>query len=256
VSAKTTSPVAAREKQGHPAYIRAQEAVRELVRAEQLAPGARIPSERDLAKRLGLSRMTVRQGMENLVRAGILERDSTNGTRVASVRVVRVMDSHRAFSMSQMVRSAGAEPGSRLLAFARGKLDARLAERLDMPAGSAAVTIRRLRTADALPICIETSYLPAAAVPGLTAEDLTNNASLYELLRARYRLEPTNRKSEISVAPIDEEDASLLGIPAGINVLEYRSTVSGADGKTLEHVVSVNHPERVTFSTDFAHIRL
>jgi DNA-binding GntR family transcriptional regulator len=76
------------------------------------------------------------------------------------------------------------------------------------------------------------------------------------LLRGRYGLEPTNRKSEISVSPVDEEDAALLGIEARINVLEYRSTVSGSDGKALEHVVSVNHPERVVFSTDFAHIRL
>jgi GntR family transcriptional regulator len=118
------------------------------------------------------------------------------------------------------------------------------------------VTIRRLRTADDLPICIETSYMPAALVPGLTAEDLTQNASLYALLRSRYGLEPTNRKSEITVAPIDEEDAALLGVEAGINVLRYCSTVNGSDGKALEHIVSMNHPERVAFSTDFAHIRL
>jgi GntR family transcriptional regulator len=245
-----------RAKQNQPAYIRAQKAILELVGAERLAPGARIPSERDMATRLGLSRMTVRQGMENLVRAGVLERDSTNGTRVASLRVVRVMDSHRAFSMSQMVRSAGAQPGSRLLVFAHGRLEAKMADKLNLPAGAAVVTIRRLRTADGLPICIETSYLPAAAVPGLTAEDLTQNASLYELLRNRYALHPAVRKSEISVSRIDAEDASLLGVTAGINVLEYRSTVSDADGMALEHVVSVNHPERVVFSTDFAHIKL
>jgi GntR family transcriptional regulator len=245
-----------RRKPGQPAYLRAQEAVLELVRAEGLAPGARIPSERDLARRLGISRMTVRHGMENLVRAGVLERDSTNGTRVASLRVVRVMDSHRAFSMSQMVRSAGAEPGSRLLMFARLDPEPDIAAKLNLSAGAAAVMIRRLRSADGLPICIETSHLPASAVPGLSAEDLVKNSSLYELLRNRYGLEPSVRKSEIGVGPIDENDALLLGISAGINVLEYRSTVSDATGTPLEHVVSVNHPERVVFSTDFAHIKI
>src|SRR5260370_14995061 len=140
-------------KQDRPAYIRAQQAVLELVRSEGLAPGAKIPSERDLANRLGFSRMTVRQGMENLVRAGVLERDSTSGTRVANVRVVRVVDSRRAFSMSQMVRSAGAEPGSRLLIFTHILPERLVTEALTLDSTAEAVMIRRLRTADALPPC-------------------------------------------------------------------------------------------------------
>jgi GntR family transcriptional regulator len=243
-------------KQGQPAYKRAEQAVLDIVRSDALAPGAKIPSERDLAVRLGLSRMTVRHGMENLVRSGVLERDSTNGTRVASVRLVRVVDARRAFSMSQMVRSAGAKPGSRLLSFALRPAERDVAQRLMLGADAKVVMIRRLRMADALPVCIETSYLPAAAVPGLAAEDLAQHASLYELLINRYGLHPTDRTSEISVRRIEDEDASLLGIAPGINVLRYMSTVRDAEGAPLEHVVSINHPERVVFSTDFAHIRL
>jgi hypothetical protein len=48
----------------------------------------------------------------------------------------------------------------------------------------------------------------------------------------------------------------VLGVEAGIDVLRYCSTVIGADGKGLERIVSMNQPERVAFSTDFAHIRL
>ena len=137
--------MAGRSNRGRPAYIRAQDAVLTLVRAEGLQPGAKVPSERTLAMQLGLSRMTVRQGMENLVRAGVLEGDGNSGTRVADVSVVRVMDSRRAFSMSQMVRRSGARPGGQLLMFARGAADRDLAVELNLEAGATVVKMRRLR---------------------------------------------------------------------------------------------------------------
>src|SRR6185437_4903210 len=138
-----------------PAYMRAQEAVLTLVRAERLRPGAKVPSERALASQLGLSRMTVRQGVENLVRAGVLERDGTSGTRVADVSVVRVIDSRRAISMSDIVQISGARPGSQLLSFAPEPADCALAARLEIEVGAPVLGIRRLRTADGVPFCIE-----------------------------------------------------------------------------------------------------
>ena len=246
----------ARASRERPAYMRAQEAVLSLVRTEGLRPGARVPSERALARELGLSRMTVRQGVENLVRAGVLERDGTSGTRVADVSVVRVIDSRRAFSMSHIVRRSGARPGGQLLMFAPGAADRALAARLGIEPGAATIRIRRLRTADDVPFCIETSCLPGGLVPGLVAEDLAQNASLYDLLRDRYGLLPIERESEISVGPIEAGDALLLGLPAGLNVLLYRSVVRDANGLPIESVASVNHPQRVVFSTHSAEVKV
>ncbi len=238
-----------RAKREQPAYMRAQEAVLTLVRAEGLGPGAKVPSERTLANQLGLSRMTVRQGVENLVRAGVLQRDGTSGTLVADVSVVRIIDSRRAFSMSQLVRGSSAQPGGQLLMFAPGTADAALAARLRIEDGAPVTWMRRLRTADAVPFCIETSCIPTALVPGLVAEDLAQNASLYTLLGERYGLHPTDRDSEISCAPVAAGDAHLLGVREGINVLMVRSLVRDANGRPIESVSSVNHPQRVVFST-------
>ena len=129
-----------REKPQTPAYMRAQDAVLELVRSEGFAPGSKVPSERALASRLGLSRMTVRQGIENLVRAGVLIRAGTSGTHVADINVVRVIDSRRAFSMSQMVRilrDAARKPVADVRAGPGGSRSRRQAEHRDRPAGTA-----------------------------------------------------------------------------------------------------------------------
>jgi len=239
-----------------PAYVRAQDAVLELVRSEGFAPGSKVPSERALATRLGLSRMTVRQGIENLVRAGVLIRAGTSGTRLADINVMRVIDSRRAFSMSQMVRSSGARPGSQLLMFTLTRADRDLATRLNIEIGDPVLRMRRLRTANDVPFCIELSSLPAALVPGLIAQDLAKNMSLYQLLRDRYGVVPADRDSEISVGPVTAEDARMLGVTPGINVLLYTSIVRDADGRVIESVSSVNHPERVVFSTHSARVKI
>lgn len=247
---------AGRASRGKPAYLRAQESVLALVRTKGLQPGAKVPSERALAAQLQLSRMTVRQGVENLVRAGVLERDGTSGTRVASVSVVRVIDSRRAVSMSEIVKASGAQAGSQLLSFAREPADHALANRLKIRVGAPVLRIARLRTADKLPFCIERSAIAAALVPGLVAEDLAQNASLYLLLQQRYGLHPTERDSEISVRPINADDARLLGLRAGVNVLCYRSVVRNEVGLPIESIVSINHPQRVVFSTQLPQVRI
>jgi GntR family transcriptional regulator len=239
-----------------PQYQRAQEAVLEILRTQHLQAGAKVPSERELALRFGLSRMTVRRGVEDLVRRGVLVRAGTAGTRVANVSVMRVMDTLHAYSMTDMVKGSGAQPGSRLLVFAPGPASRDLAGRLAISPGDEVITIRRVRTADGVPFCVETSILPAARVPGLVGQDLAQNASLYALLRERYGIVPEGRDSEISLCPVTEEDAALLGIEAGINVLLYRSLVRDTTGVPVEMTSSVSHPQRVVFRSQSAQLKL
>lgn len=239
-----------------PRYQQAQEAVLDMLRKQHLQAGSRVPSERELALRFGLSRMTVRRGLENLVRCGVLERAGTAGTRVANVSVMRVMDTRQAFSMTEMVKSSGARPGSRLLFFAPGTADRELARQLAINPGDEVITIRRVRIADAVPFCIETTILSAARVPGLTAQDLAQNASLYALLRDRYGITPCGRDSEISIGAISATDAALLGVDPGINVLVYRSLVCDPSGVPVEVTNSVSHPLRVVFRSQAAQLRL
>jgi GntR family transcriptional regulator len=169
---------------------------------------------------------------------------------------MRVMDTRRAFSMTQMVSASGARPGGRLLLFAPGRADRAVAAALRIAPDAPTVTIRRLRTADEVPFCIETSILPRDRVPDLVAEDLTRDASLYQILRDRYNIVPTDRDSEISARPIAAEDAALLGLEEGTNVLVYCSVVRDANGVPIEHLTSVNHPQRVVFTTESTLIRI
>lgn len=232
-----------------PAHLRVQDAVLRMVEGPDYAPGDRIPSERALSDELGVSRMTVRRAIEDLVRAGVLERRSTSGTHIATPSVERPLDLPQAMSISRMVQIRGGKPGSRLLFFEQSTASRAIAEHLRISVGTPLIVIRRLRLINDLPFCVETSHLPASRVPGIAAADLTGDVSLFALLEDKFGIRVGQRSGVISVAPIISQDAALLGVQPGINVLVYRIDVSDDQGRPIEHMVSINHPQRVTFTT-------
>jgi GntR family transcriptional regulator len=230
-------------------YLQVQHFVQELVGGGAYAPGDKIPSERMLAERLGASRMTVRKAIDRLVAVGLLDRAGTGGTRVATPRVERPIDQPQPTSISKIVEGSGGTPGSRLLHFALVSAEPKVARRLQVPPRSELVLIRRLRTVDDRPFCVETSHLPAARVPGLVADDLARGQSLYVLLRERYAITVAGQRGTIRVGSASAEEALLLGLDADAPVLLFRSVVLDQAGRPIEDMISVNHPFLVVFRT-------
>ena len=65
-----------------PAWVQIEEQLTERIEAGRLAPGERIPPERELAEHLSVSRMTVRQALASLAARGLVERGVGRGTFV------------------------------------------------------------------------------------------------------------------------------------------------------------------------------
>jgi DNA-binding GntR family transcriptional regulator len=91
--------------------------------------------------------------------------------------------------------------------------------------------------------------MPAALAPGLSAQHLSKDRAIDEILTDHYAIPVTDRSSEIGASPIGAEDAKLLGMTAGTNVLVYRTLVRNPDGVPVSRTISLNHPDRVVFST-------
>lgn len=232
-----------------PLYLQVQEMLQEMIGGTEYAPGDKIPSERELSEQLGVSRMTVRRAVDNLVRMGLLERDSTSGTRVSLPRVGRSLDEKRSQGISQMLMAEGARPGNKLLHFEVIRAPQKIADRLQLKLGSQVVVIRRLRLVNDVPFCLETSYLPAERVRGLVAEDLLGNQSLYALLEERFGIQHRATEREISLSYATVHEAEALRLEPGDPVLLFRGLVYDQDHKPFEYLKSVNHPKYVVFKS-------
>ncbi len=75
------------EELSKPLYNQIQEYIAELILSGKLAPDSKIQSEREFSEDLGVSRMTVRRALTELVNEGLLERRHGSGTYVAQPKV-------------------------------------------------------------------------------------------------------------------------------------------------------------------------
>ena len=96
-----------------PRYREVADALEQQIASGELPPGGRVPSERAIAERFGLSRMTARQAVELLVRRGVVYRRPGSGTYVAAPRVEHTLQ--RLLGFTEQMRAQGVEPSGRVL---------------------------------------------------------------------------------------------------------------------------------------------
>src|ERR671920_693814 len=160
-----------------PIYSQVERIVMDMIDSGRLSPGQRAPSERQIAETLGISRMTARAAMSNLVADGYLYSVPGKGTFVSNPKVRQ--DLLELTSFTEDMRNRGLKPGARLLGIGvTDQASEKIYRTLELPVEEDLVRIHRLRTADEEPMCLETSYLPRSYVPRLLEEDFETR-SLY-----------------------------------------------------------------------------
>ena len=204
----------------------------------ELEPDTPIPSERDLGERYGLSRMTVRQAINQLVADGRLYRVRGRGTFVAQPKMDLQI---RLASFTEDMTRRGMIPASRTLGFERIEATPVLARQLELNPGEPVVRLARLRYADSIPMAVERTHLPENRVPGLLSRGTPQ--SLYQVLADEYGLKLTWGEQVIEAGNPDPEDAALLEIPAGGVVLRM-SRRSYAGDVLIEYAVSAYRADR------------
>jgi len=247
-------PLQKRSTNHIPLYIQVQETLKEMIEDVEFGPGERIPAERELSGMLGVSRMTVRRAVENLITFGLLERRSTSGTYVREPQVVRHVGTHYPIGITQLLEQEGAQAGSRLLAFERMRAPRKVASYLNLRVGEVVIMFRRLRLVNGIPFCIETSYLSAELVPDLSAADFDKNASFYRLMRERHGINIVRNEGVVKLSRCTQEEAELLDLEPGDPVMFMRAVSFDTDDRCIEYLKSINHPDRVAFRT-FRHLK-
>lgn len=192
----------------------------------------------------------MRKAIDRLVQMGVLERRGTSGTYLPDHLFDRPVSEHVSYSISEVVEKAGHVPGSKLLYFERNVADETVASKLEIEVGDPIISIQRQRTVDGIPVCIESSRIPARLVPGLSAEDVMENKSLYAHFRDVFQLQLHNKASTIGIQRLAETEADFLGLPPGTSVLILEAVIVTGDGAPFEHLRSLNHPDHVSFTIE------
>lgn len=208
-----------------PKYLQLRAILLEMIEEERLPVDAPVPSERELCRRFGVSRMTVRQAVDQLVAEDRLRRIPGKGTFVARPKIELAL---QLTSFTEDMRARGMVPGSRDLDRRVVRASAHLAKELGIQPGEEVHFIERLRTADGEPLSIERAHIPVKLAPDLADYDLSDK-SLYELLERRYGLVMDAGELTIDGGLADPSDADLLKLPRGgaVLLLQRRSFSGG-----------------------------
>ena len=188
-----------------PLYYQLAQSIEHAINTGALAPGDRLENELSLTSRLGLSRPTARQAIQELVKKGLLVRKRGVGTQVVRSQFRR---DERLSSLNEDLAKAGRTPTTRMLEYSVGELDSDIRDAIE----AATVTdveflkIRRLRLADDVPLAILTNYLPNRFE--ITEADLKSKG-LYACLRS-LGVNLKIAHQQISARLMTDEEAELL----------------------------------------------
>ncbi|QOG05357.1 GntR family transcriptional regulator [Aureimonas sp. OT7] len=215
---------------GGPLYLRLGTAIREAVEQGALRVGQALPSERELAQKAGVSRVTVRKALEGLVSEGVVEQRHGSGTFIADPARRKLQQglSHLT-SFTEDMRTRGRLATSDWLTRAIGRVTPEEALQLALSPGEPVSRFHRLRRADGQPIAVERACVPAAILPD---PDLVA-ASLYDAMAvAGHR--PVRALQRLGAENLGAEDARLLGVPEGAAALSILRVSFDAAGQPVE----------------------
>src|SRR5258708_5185570 len=179
-------------------------------------PGERLPSEPELIRQYGVSRITVRQALDELETEGQVVRRHGKGTYVAEARIEQELV--RLTDFVEDMQQAGQHPSSRLLAFEHEPALSSIANALNLTSGTEVVRIDRLRLAEERPIAYDTTWLPFRFGNLLTGMDL-NQETIYHILEERYAIPVLSGAFYITAAEATAQQAAQLEVAPGSALL-------------------------------------
>jgi GntR family transcriptional regulator len=226
-----------------PRYYAVKVELLELI--EALGVGAMLPAERELAERFGVSRITLRQAVGELVLEGRLIRRQGSGTFVSPPKLVQRLSMA---SYAEGIRSHGLVPGRSLIGTEALAADAGLAGDLGIEPGATVLHIERVLTADGDRVGLESSYLPADRFPDLLAS-FDPSTSLYAFLTEHRGVEFAAAEERLETVLATPREALLIGTNPALPMLLLHRISYDRDDRPIERVRSLYRGDRFSFAT-------
>ncbi|AXB79710.1 GntR family transcriptional regulator [Novosphingobium sp. P6W] len=231
-----------RSDEGTPLYLQLARSLREHISSGGIDPGSALPSERDLSEMAGMSRVTVRKGIEQLIDEGVLFRKQGSGTFVA--RRIEAPGA-KLSSFSDDTRSRGEDPGVVWIYKSYAQPTEEEAAALDVLTTAKVARLGRVRLAGGEPLAIEHAVIPAVFMPDL--ESLGD--SLYQALES-HGFRPTSGTQRVRASLATPTEAGILCVEQNSEVLRIERKTRIPDGRIVEFTRSVYRGDRYEFVTE------
>ncbi len=229
--------------EGLPLYRQVQAGIEEMIRAHPEVKNQSF-SDASLAKRFGVSRITVRRAVDELVGEGVLYRIQGRGTFVRRSKLKERLT--LTSFLEAWTQSAGGFNVKVALFEPRVRAPEDVAERLGLGADASVAYVQRLRFQKDMLVAIDDRYIRAECCTHLTKQDI-ETSSLVDYLRNREGIVIDHGEMEIEARAADQNEARLLGIKRGQPVLLRRVTFLTRKNEAIHTGTSIYRADRTSY---------
>src|SRR5450830_2082599 len=214
-----------------PLYSQVRERLRERINDGTYAPAARLPAESEIGAIFAVSRITVRQALDDLRNEGLIVKVAGKGTFVAGARPSQELARLEGFG--EAMARGGHRIVNRVVSHVLVPAETQVAERLGLDAGAQVSEIRRVRYLDSAPVSFEVTYLPPQVGERLRGEDLAGR-DIFLILESDYGITLSHADVQIGAISADAELAAALSVAPGTALLRIERLTWTADGVPLD----------------------
>jgi GntR family transcriptional regulator len=222
-----------------PVGVRLRNALAAVVEGGVIGPGGSLPSEREMAERLDVSRSTIRDVLKELSRQGLLMTRPGAGTVVVG-RIPKALSSFSGFTEDMQVHGFAAS--SKVLDRSIAAAGADAAFRAGWPLGMPVMTLLRLRMAGGEALAYERVTVPVDVV----GEEYDGSGSLYERMEHR-NARPARMLQSLKAVEASAVIAELLGVQTGAAVFEISQLGYSDSGRVVEDNVGWYRGDRYKY---------
>lgn len=230
-----------------PLYYQLENILREKIRLGEYAEGDPFPTEEQLVREYGVSRITVRQALSALEKDGLITRRRGKGSFVSEAK--GRLEPMKLTGWVEDIIDMGIKTHTKIINFGFASPPKPVAERLRLGSDEKVLRIERVRLVQGAPISYTLSYIPPDLGAKINIKDLTIHPIL-NLLEKKCKLKITRGTQIIEATVADSRVASLLDVMTGAPLLKIERTVFDSSDRPVEYISILYRSDRYHYSVD------
>ena len=231
-----------------PLYAQLEDRLRSCILSGEWQANHAIPSENEMSRTYGLSRMTVRSVVTTLVNEGLLYRVQGKGTFVAEPKISTRSPAY--LGVREQLEQMGYQTSTRLVTFNTIEANGHVAAMLGIQRDDPVYFLERVRYASGRPISIHRSYLPCALCPAL-ADKALEGEQLCVILEREFGFKTAFVSETLESIMASASDAMLLQIEQGFPLLRLEDVNITAAHQPFEYTTVLFRGDKIKLHFEY-----
>lgn len=213
-----------------PLYIQIRDSLRRRILEGRFAVHERLPSENDMMKSFGVSRITIRQALRDLHNEGLVFSAQGKGTYVSKPKAVQNVQRLQGFG--EAMAAQGYEATARLVSIQQCRPPKAVIAALATPTGEEVVQVKRVRYLNREAVCVENSFFPLSIGRQMFGIELSGD--IFPLLENLFGIPLGGADISLDATLADEETRHFLDLKTGEAVLRVERLTHDRNGRPID----------------------